>query len=162
MGSTTGTSAMVDCAFANRMILPFFTMGLYNDLVMRCSVPALFVLCLASISYISDFVEHIKERKSKMGVYRFIAFVVVLCSGLSTPLVYLHNETTYAVALIKHKYHIWDRYSPSGEFAVYENSLEKYANRYDPNISDDLKYNYYSYDIDENLFYKYVARVRDE
>lgn len=37
--------------------------------------------------------------------------------------------------------------------------MEAYANR-GIDVPLDLKYNYYSYDIQDNIFYKYIAREK--
>ena len=53
------------------------------------------------------------------------------------------------------------------EFAKLENEeREKIAKEYDDmtyennNFDEDLVYNYFSYDIEDNLFYKYIARTK--
>ena len=35
-------------------------------------------------------------------------------------------------------------------------SMKRFANR-ELNAKNDVKYNYYAYDIDDNFFYKYIA-----
>ena len=39
-------------------------------------------------------------------------------------------------------------------------SLDDFSSRTNQELSDDLKYNYYTYDLDDKIFYKYIARKK--
>ncbi len=125
--------------------LPFFNMGLYNDFVMRCSIPCLFIMLVMILDYLNkasaiDF--HKKNAVYKLCTICLIGAVLI---GL------IHPLREFSDSIIGDDILKLDDKSK----AV---SLEAYASRYAEGIPDDYKYNYYSYDIDENAFYKYIAR----
>lgn len=128
-------------------ILPLFKMGLYNDFVMRCSIPCLFIMLIIIVDYLNNMA--VIGFNGMNAVYKLctICLIVTVLIGV----IYPFREFTDSV--------IGDNILELGEKQEAA-SLEIYASRYAAGIPDDYKYNYYSYDIDENIFCKYIARVK--
>ena len=113
------------------VLLPFVSMGLYNDFVMRVSIIPLFIYMILCIKMLYNNDVN-KTKKIILIIFLIIGSYSSMCEindcfKLNT------NKTINA-------------------------TLENNASREKSNITDDLKYNYYSYDIKENFFYKYLAR----
>ena len=53
---------------------------------------------------------------------------------------------------------IWN--NPGFELADSYPTMKWFTKRGDPNTSEDLMYNYYTYDMDGKEFYEYIARVK--
>lgn len=123
------------------VLLPFFTMGKYNDFTMRVSISALFVLMLMMLQMIF-------EDNSKKLKY---ALMICLCVGAVFPI----KELVEAVKLDD-----INNLAQSADNGI--NSLEYYANRsfVDTQDIDDegLIYNYYTYDIEDSLFNRVLAK----
>lgn len=134
-------------SIAELVILPLFKMGLYNDFVMRCSIPCLFIMLVMIVDYINKVSDVGFEKMNAVYKLCTICMVVTVLTGFIYPL----KEFTDSI--------IGDNILELGDKPAVV-SLESYASRYATGIPDDYKYNYYSYDIDENIFYKYIARVK--
>ena len=113
------------------LLLPFVSMGLYNDFVMRVSIVPLFIYMILIIQELYS---------TKITHFKKIVLIIFLLIGSY----YSMSEMENCFALNDTK---WE-------------SLEIYANRKSASGTEDLKYNYYSYDIKDNLFYKYIARKK--
>lgn len=141
-------SSVYFVAVATLMILPFFRMGRYNDLGMRSSIPALFVLMLLVIKYINEHFANLEsEGRDRLFVKAGkIVIVALLLIGFFYPFreISISAEGNYDSDLGAGTDIDWI-------------SLELFANRNLEGVEDDLKYNYYTYDYDEDLFYKYLA-----
>ena len=111
------------------LLLPFGRMGLWNDLVMRVSIVPIFIFMILCIKYLFN---------TKIQNISKLILVIFLLIGSYSSMNELMNS-----------------------FKIKENnsfySLEMTANR-KIKIDDDLKYNYYTYDLDDNFFYKYLSR----
>ena len=128
------------------LLLPLFTMGMFNDLVMRSSIPALFVFMVYLIQFINDILCKY-QTPEKISLLRKItgsAAVILLLIGAQFPIVEI-NDSVYTD----------DFHTLGKEFDI--DSLDVYASRTDI-IREDLNYNYFAYDIENNLFYKLLAR----
>lgn len=132
---------------AELVILPLFKMGLYNDLVMRCSIPGLFILFIMVVDYFNKVTVTGFHKMNALYKLCTICLTVTVLIGF----IYPFKEFTDSI--------IEDDLLKLGDKAEVL-SLEAYANRYTSGIPDDYKYNYYSYDLDENAFYKYIARIK--
>lgn len=130
-------------ALVTLTILPLFKMGLFNDLVMRCSIPSLFVLMCLTTKFLNNYMRCslFKDRSISMFV-KILPFVVC---------VLLLAGSYYPCKLIKQSTY-------PGNNAAWE-TMEVFANRKLAN-SADVTFNYYSYDIDSNLFHKFFARKK--
>lgn len=117
-------------------LLPLVKMGLWNDLGMRASIPALFVLYLLTMEYLFD-----KKNRTLIGKSVCIGLILI---GMIYPVKELYNSV------------INEDYCTLGNEVVW-NSLEQFANR-KSEIADDLKYNYYTYDYRNSLFYTIISK----
>lgn len=123
------------------LLIPLFHMGIYNDFVMRTSIPFLFLLMLMVCDYL---VNCDLERTSS----RIIAATLTICLLIAsvTPIQELSdNEANDSLT---------DLTQSTDGFI----SLGYSANRSLEQKTTDLKYNYFSYDIDSNAFVQYLAR----
>lgn len=127
--------------FALLIILPLFSMGRYNDLVMRTSIPALFVLMIYLLLLIKRQCNEGVDAllTSKKGA---LCLILILIGAY-----YPFSEFSSCVRS--------EDYSKLGHGNEWV-TLEVFANR-SANVPDDLKYNYYSYDLKDNIFYKFIA-----
>lgn len=133
------------------VILPLFTMGKSNDLVMRCSIPALFLLMFFIVSFLHEYAKEEWQRiqngnGAKYSISIFV-LVILLFIGSIHPMQELFDSI------------ITDNFMTLGEEKNF-GTMEVFANR-SLDAGEDVKFNYYSYDIDTNLFYNYVARKKD-
>lgn len=124
--------------------IPLFKMGVYNDFVMCCSIPSLFILLLLVIKFLNKIKYKEFLQISFLSKISYIVLIVTLMIGF----IYPWREFIDSVKSD-------DLFSLGDEFESI--TLEEQANRF-LEISPDLKYNYFSYDIENNLFYKYMAR----
>lgn len=131
--------------FALLVILPLFSMGRHNDLVMRTSIPALFVLMIYLLLLIK---EHCNKGLDALLTSRKVALCLIL---ILIGAYYPFSEFSSCVRS--------EDYSKLGHGNGWA-SLEAFANR-KANVPNDFKYNYYSYDLEDNIFYKYIAPARD-
>lgn len=128
------------------LILPLFKMGYYNDLTMRTSIPALFILMVyVSSSIIQSFNNFNLNLKNKLIS---ISLIILVLIGMYQSFV----VDFYSCNVVK------EDYTKLGEYASW-GTLENDANR---DVKDEMSYsvvyNYFAYDIDDNIFYKYIAR----
>lgn len=126
------------------MIFPLFTMGVNNDFVMRASIPALFILMLFVIRFFNDAIE--KQDMNRLCSATSMAVIVLVLIGLF----YSFGEFHGIVAS--------ENYYQLGENPPWD-SMEAFADRNIRGV-DSLKYNYYAYDLNENYFYRYIARKK--
>lgn len=157
------------------IILPIFHMGLVNDLMMRASIPALFIIMYKILDFlnktihVSDFADQqvsdiiskfkqnrengiTKRRRVKINrnVVFSILFALFIIDGTIFP-----AKTIHKIACMTN---IWHK----PELITW-GTAEKYANR-DLNLDvtmQDRVYNYFTYDLDDSTFYKYFARISD-
>jgi hypothetical protein len=129
------------------VLLPFFKMGLYNDFVMRCSIPCLFIMLVMIVDYLNEMAAIGFERMN--AFYKLCTMCLIV--GISIGLIHPLQEFSDSIK--------GDNLLKLGDEPKVE-TMEAYANRYAEGIPDDFKYNYYSYDIDKNIFNKYIARVK--
>lgn len=117
-------------------------MGKYNDFAMRTSIPALFTMLILNIRFIFYDTEG-KERDS------FLVRKTLLSAGLVIGMIYPMLNLREAVGSYEA--------GKLGRLDVY-GSLEQFSSPMDPEIEDDLKYNYYTYDLENDIFYRYLGR----
>lgn len=119
--------------------LPFFRMGKYNDLGMRCSIPALFIIFILVVQFLNG---HLK--RNERDPFKTIVLMIFILIGLISPL----QELSDIIAA--------DSLTRRG--SVMTGSMESYANRALSQQQEDYVYNYYSYDIENNIFYRFIAQ----
>lgn len=119
------------------MLLPFMKMGFWNDLCMRASIPATFLLmvfCIQGVfAYLGD--------KQKTG--RAVVLVMLLCWGMFYPVYEMKNMF---------------QYNPPGRDGTAWESMSQWAYREGPKSSAIASFNYYTYDYNQSVFYRYFAR----
>lgn len=124
-------------------IYPLFSMGLQNDFTMRTSIPALFSLLILVLCFL--FREEEGQIEGRSLMVRKTLLAAGLIAGMVYPVLNLRE------GVMKNK--IGEIYR-TDEYLT----LEQYANPADAEIADDLKYNYYSYDLENDIFYQYLAK----
>lgn len=132
-------------SIATLLILPFFKMGFFNDLIMRASIPALFILMIYVFQDLFLRIEEFLSTKTRRVMVSIILTVGLLGVGLRYPLVEMAVDALH------------EDYSTLGESGEYT-TLEGFANRSLSDVGIDMKYNYYSYDIEDNIFCKYIMK----
>lgn len=126
-------NALFLSSIALLLLLPFFKMGYSNDLCMGASIPALFVLMICLTEFILSH-----PRAFRTGAAAVLLFVSAL---------YPMQEMATAVRTNR-----WGTL----DHDVRVESLAEYSDLDSDALS--WKYNYYSYDVDTNIFIRYVAR----
>lgn len=122
------------------LILPWLRMGLCNDVVMSGSIPSLFILMIMLFSMmIRD------DNSTSLGIRKGIA-LTLLVLGMIYPICELKDNIVYN--------------SQGSDVASGYPTMKWFTKRGDPNTSEDLMYNYYTYDMDGKIFYEYIARTK--
>ena len=116
------------------LVLPFFRMGYYNDFVMSTSIPALFVIMICVMDTVFD------KPKS------LLAGALYLCLAIGA----LYPAKEMAFVVIHNNYTALDH-------DVSEPSLIRFSDLASWELS--WKYNYFTYDVDNNLFIDYIAKT---
>lgn len=138
---------MLWAAIALLTILPLFSMGMFNDLVMRASIPGLFIFMIYALSYMDKYM--FSEAGAHTVVRNIITAVLalLLLNGIG------NSFSDIQPSFVNENY---KELAPEYNYGT----MEDKANRMNPDIRDDEKYNYFAYDIEDNFFYKYFARVK--
>ena len=119
------------------LFLPFFKGGCYNDLCMRASVPATYLLMVFCIDGLFAFV----RDRQKTG--RAVILAMLLCLGMYYPVFSMQNML---------------RTDPGGRRTENgQQSLSEWAYK-DGRVSDDAAYNYFTYDYTWSHFYRWFAK----
>lgn len=132
-------------AVISLLVLPFFRMGEYNDLVMRASIPALFTLCVFCL----DILLNKRKLHSRLFLCSFAVFFVI---GFYYPV-----REFYDVVQEDKIFDLQER--------IDYGSLEQYANPeyrsiYEPDrpVEEALLWNYYTYDTENCVFLKTIGQ----
>lgn len=128
-------------ATASLTVIPFFHMGSWNDFCMGVSIPAMFFVMTAVLRFLWERAEDVKTGMIKG------ALLVSLFIGALYPL-----EELYQIISD-------DRIGEQQEMDM-DYSMQSYADRFRNDIGYDMQYNYYTYDIEDNIFVQYVARKK--
>lgn len=118
--------------------IPLFKMGLCNDWVMSVSIPALFALMV----YVLEFL--IRKQESEWNGIKKGFVIICLLIGAWYPFCELKEGIAGKIT--------------NGVVPCDYNTLAYFSSRWNQDLTDDLKYNYYSYDLEGNIFYNYIAR----
>jgi len=119
------------------LVLPFFKMGLYNDIVMSASVPALFYIMIYVIRLLNN------KNDNTGNSFRCGIVAVILFIGAWYP-------WTELTDIIREPY-LWHGVMD------YYTTLENFTDR-DSDEAIDLIYNYFTYEPDDKFFYKYLSK----
>ena len=121
-------------------IVPLFKMGLYNDFVMCVSIPVLFILMIYLIQFL------LKDN-SNAGI-NIKKGIIIMC---------LFIGAWYPFCELREN--ILEK-RPGNMSADGYVSMKYFTDRNDSEILDDLKYNYYTYDLETSTFYRIFARKK--
>lgn len=121
------------------MILPWFRMGLCNDVVMSGSISSLFILMIMVLELLFD-----ERNSTSLGIRKGVV-IVMLMLGMTYPICEIRDNIRYD--------------SEGMNIASAYSSMELFTERGNPEISEDLMYNYYTYDMEGKVFCEYIARV---
>ena len=134
------------CMSTLLFFIPFFKMGLCNDWVMGTSIPALFMLMIYVVDFLNKKETRLKEPGRKhaysYGV-KYALVIAVLLIGAWYPLVELKDNVVGQ--------------TPGGKLMDTYVTMENFTDR-NSGESIDLIYNYFTYDMEETFFYKYIAK----
>ena len=122
------------------LLLPWTKMGLCNDVVMSGSIPSLFILMIMICRTLFT-----QKESTALGIAKGI-MIVFLLIGCIYPVKEIGDN-------------IRDN-RPGMETADYYATMRWFTDRSDTNISEDLVYNYYTYDPEGKIFYEYIARKK--
>lgn len=120
------------------LLLPLFNIGQNNDLVLSGGTIGMFLIMF----YILNYLFH--ETNTQLVRIKKYALIVLLIIGVICPI----QEVMY----------ILQTNTLGKQTCDVLHTLNVVADRHDDTIRDDYKYNYFSYDIQQNIFYKYIAR----
>ena len=128
-------------AVVSLTVIPLFRMGSWNDFCMGVSIPAMFFMMTALLRFLWERTEDIKE-----GWIKGVLFVCLFI-GAIYPLGELYQ--------IAADDRIGERQAMDMDY-----SMQPYADRFRNDIGYDMQYNYYTYDIEDDIFVQYVARKK--
>lgn len=126
------------------LVLPLVTMGLMNDLMMRASIPALFILMIMVLDYMFDFEW---KKHNVVGRFNYVFMICLVVFSARFPLKFLLDQIQGddICALAPDKSYV---------------TMEQFTDRKDASIRVDRKYNYFTYDLDSSMFYRFIAERR--
>ncbi|MBR5359361.1 MAG: hypothetical protein IK123_00605, partial [Lachnospiraceae bacterium] len=117
------------------LVLPWMRMGLCNDVVMSGSIPSLFVLMIMVIRLLLD-----DANSTGLGMRKGIAIVILLI-GCIYPICELSENIRGN--------------TPELNLSIDYGTMSSFTDRSNKEITEDLLYNYYTYDMDGKIFYEY-------
>lgn len=122
------------------LILPWLKMGLCNDIVMSGSMPSLFVLMILVIKTLFD-----DKESQTLGIRKGIIIATLVVGCLYPARELADNIITNGPGLDR-----GDGYA----------TMKWFTDRESTEISEDLVFNYYTYDLDGKFFYEHIARKK--
>lgn len=118
--------------------ITLFKVGVYNDLVMRASIPALFILCVYCIKLLM-------ENNYKMNnLYKNLLIIVLIISS------YYPLKEMSSVLYLDNIFDLQERNDDTI-------TLENYANRYTSSNSQ-MTWNYNTFDVEESIFKRTIGK----
>ena len=110
------------------LLFPLFSLGLFNDLVMRGVMPALFILCYYCADTLVGSSFDMETREGFLGLFVFALMIAVLAIGAITPLVELTRaNNNHEFGMVRHE-QLGDEFSIRG--ILEENYPEGYVPLY--------------------------------
>lgn len=128
-------------AVASLTIIPLFHMGSWNDFCMGVSIPALFYLMTAVLRFLWERAEDMRTGMIKG------ALIVCLFIGAIYPVGELYQI-------------IADDRIGEQQVMDLDFSMQSYADRFRNDIGYDMQYNYYTYDVEDDIFVQFLARKK--
>ncbi len=91
-------------SLATLLLFPLFSLGLFNDLVMRGVMPALFILCYYCADTLLGSSFDMETRRGLLRILFFALMVAVLAIGAATPLVELTRaNNNHEFGMVRHE-----------------------------------------------------------
>ena len=115
-------------------VIPFFRAGFFNDWCIGTSMPALFLLSIFCIRFLINKPADTAKRTKRVWV------TLVVCIAVNVPFVL---------------YEFYNTFQYTGYPA---RSISEYSCLECEDIDIDLRTNYFTYNYEESIFYKYIAR----
>ncbi len=144
------TDMIYYAVFVSLSLLPLFSMGTYNDLMMRSSIPGLF----AVLVYVLEFAD--KYGGQNMAEPAAASSIRAAFAGISQTAILLLVLVGMYYSFYELSFVVSDEdYHALGNDIQWD-TMEHFANR-GLKIREELRYNYFAYDIDDNVFYRYLA-----
>ncbi len=147
--------------------LPLIRMGFNNDLMMRGSIPATFILMYDIADFLNQKIvtkvpESAPDTAKKIPFSERIRSFHIDVSASATAIVLVGLLFVSGQISRNQLFDSIDKDDPKAlaDLSTW-GSAENYANRSIQGVEEDRLYNYYTYDIEENFFYRFVARVQD-
>lgn len=126
---------------ATLLILPAFTFGLWNDLSLNVSIPAILLLMVLVVKTLFAYMKRRRQCRKKL-----VVLAALLACGSITSLCDLASVGIASV------------FPSAPETTAYESlTLNDWARR-DGTLSPDQAYNYFTYDYTDCLFYNVLAK----
>lgn len=122
------------------LILPWFHMGLCNDVVMSGSIPSLFYLMILTLQVLFK-----EDENTMLGIRKGIIISIFLIGCW-----YPARELSDNIHANTGGSNLYDGYV----------SMKWFSGRNLSDVSEDLLYNYYTYDLDGKVFYEHIARKK--
>lgn len=119
------------------LIIPFISLGLYNDLLSRGSIPARFILMILCLELFYN---------TSMKNWRMWGVSILLSISILTTCVQIRSHMVRTYEGRENKSYIADNFK----------TLEYMSGN--PSIREDEAYNYYTFDYTESLFYKIAKK----
>ena len=134
------------CAFITMLIIPIYKMSGPNDLLMRGSMAPLFAICLYAVMFVNDSFNEMMEKGNKkvkprlivltLLVAAYTSFNFMLTSTLLTSMTYMKLE-------------------PEADIKT---GIESFGNINDEQYIVMVQAQFYVYDYENNVFFKYLAK----
>lgn len=148
-------------AVGTLLVLPFYKISEQNDLVMRGSMPALFILCIFMSQKISEITAEriLKRRKNEKwpakALVRIALGSLILAGTLYIPwnMFAVVLSSTLAPYLAS-AYGLDLSSVPQG----LENRIGSFGNINDASYTDRIKEQFFVYDYENTVYYRYLAR----
>ncbi len=122
------------------LLLPWTHMGLCNDIVMSGSIPSLFYLMVLTLQVLFK-----DEEKTSLGIRKGIIICIFLIGCW-----YPARELSDNIHGNAKGPDLYDGYV----------SMKWFSDRSLTDVTEDLLYNYYTYDLDGKVFYEHIARKK--
>lgn len=124
------------------LLLPFFKLGLWNDLNSRSSSMGMFVIMIMCISFLFD-----KDKKIAKPRMKSVLCALLVGASLCPMNWYMDIIKSTADKFAEHKM----EECVANDYITYEKIWER-------NSTPDNKYNYFTFDAKEKFFFKYIAK----
>ena len=141
------------------LVLPLLHLGMVNDLMMRAGIPALFIIMYEMLRVYNGHIPLEGEsiaQKLKSGGKKMIVvgmLVLFLIYGAIYPLSNIMMNLGTSNGLNPTELYTWGTAGIYADRTLDEENVARIREK---------KYNYFTYDIEETVFYRFIARKEAE